>query len=806
MPTLNILADLRYAARYLRKSPGFTAVAVLTLGLGVGANTAVFSLLNAVLFRPLPYPEPDRLVLVWESAPFFGLRDSPVSPANYVDWKARSRSFEDMGGLEDRSFRLTGERTPEVVEGGYLTASMWRALRVRPALGRVFSDDDDRPGAAKVAVISDAFWRTRFGAAADIVGRTIALNDEKHTIIGVLPAGMEPPAEYRGAPGHIWTPFGSAYSAQEWSQRGRHNWMVIARLRAGVTEGQANSEMQAIGAALAREYPDTNEKVGAFVGPMRDHFVSSSRRLLLILAGTVVFVLLIACSNLANLLLSRAANRSKEIAVREALGASAWQIVRQSFCESALLAIAGSAAGLLMATATFDFLAHLAPAAVTGLNTLAVDWRVLGFTLGVAVATTIVFGLVPLLQIRGLDVSHALKQSARSLAGASGNRGLRAALICSEVALAFMLLIGAGLLIQTFARVRGVETGYRTHNILTLRMPASATHRGPGKAVAYQREVLRRVRAVPGVESAGFTNHIPLVVKGDIMGVGAEGHDEKTRFQVHSRMAGPGYLNTMGIPLRRGRDIEETDVEGTPFVALINETMARTIWPGQDPIGRRLIFGTKIIVPVIGVVGDIHQAGLDVAPKPEFYVPTLQVPVPPDSLAIRTNVEPGSVTSAVRQAIWSVDADQPITDIATMEEILDREVSGRRLQTILLAALAGMALLLAVIGLYGVLACLVGQQIPEIGIRMALGAAPSHVLRRIGGYALKLTLIGAGIGVAGALALSRVLSSFLFEVKPTDPMTYAAVTLVLLASAAVASYLPARRAMRVDPLTTLREE
>ena len=540
MSALNMLTDLRYAARYLRKSPGFTAVAVLTLALGVGANTAVFSLLNAVLLRPLPYPDPDRLVLVWESAPFFGLRDSPVSPANYVDWKARSRSFEDMGALEDRSFRLIGERTPEVVEGGYVTASLWRALRIRPALGRVFGEQDDRAGAPKVAVISDAFWRTRFGAAPDVVGRTVTLNDEKHTIIGVLAPGSEPPAEYSGAPGHIWTPFGSAYTAQQWTERGRHNWMVIARLRPGVTESQANSEMQSIGASLAREYPDTNEKVGAFVGPMRDHFVSSSRRLLLILAGTVVFVLLIACSNLANLLLSRSANRTKEIAVREALGAGAWQIVRQSFCESLLLAIAGSGLGLLVASATFDFLAHLAPATVTGLNHLAIDWRVLGFTMAVTVATAIAFGLVPLLQIRGLDVSQSLKQSARTMAGVSGSRGLRAALICSEVALAFVLLIGAGLLIQTFARVRGVDTGFRTRNMLTLNMPASATHRGPGKAVAFQREILRRVRAVPGVKSAGFTNHIPLVVKGDIMGVGAEGRDPKTRFQCQSRMAGPG--------------------------------------------------------------------------------------------------------------------------------------------------------------------------------------------------------------------------------------------------------------------------
>lgn len=802
----NIIPDLRFALRSLRKSPGFTAVAVLTLALGIGANTAVFSLINAVLLRPLPYAEPDRLVLVWESAPFFGLRDSPVSPANYVDWKARSRSFEEMGALEDRSYRLIGQGTPEVVQGALVTANLWRALGTRPALGRVFREDEDRPGAPKVAVISDNFRRRRFGDDANVIGMIITLNDEKHTIIGVLAPGAEPPSEYSGVLGDIWTPFGSTYSAQEWAQRGRHNWMVIARLRPGVTLGQANAEMEAIGASLAREYPETNAKVGAFVAPLRDHFVTSSRRVLMILLGTVVFVLLIACSNLANLLLSRAANRSKEVAVRAALGAGAWQLVRQFLCESLLLCAAGGTLGLFLATTTFQFLAHLAPGDMAGFKALAVDVRVLGFTLGVAVLTAVAFGLVPLLQLRRLDVSHSLKQSARTLAAASGSRRVRALLICSEVALAFVLLIGAGLLIQTCARLRGVDMGCRTTNVLTLRMPASQAHRGIEKSTAYQREVLRRVTAIPGVASAGFTNHIPLVVKGDISGIGADGHDATKRFQCNSRMAGPGYLRTMGIPLLRGRDIDERDADGAPRVVLVNETLARTIWPNEDPIGRKLHFGTELKVPVIGVVGDIHQSGLDVPPKPEFYISTLQFPYPPSSLAIHTKVESASVAAAVRRAIWSVDPDQPITEMATMEEILDREVFQRRVQMTLLAVFAGLALLLAAIGIYGVLAHVVGQQVPEIGLRMALGASPSDILRRVVGHGLKLAAIGACVGVAGALALSRLLATVLFGVKPTDPATYAVVAAVLLASAAAASYFPARRAFRVDPIVALREE
>jgi len=803
---MELLQDLRYGMRCLRKSPGFTLVAVLTLALGVGANTAVFSLINAVLLRPLPYAQPDRLVLVWESAPFFGVRDSPVAPANYVDWKARSRSFAEMGALEDQSYRLTGNGTPEVVEGSEATAGLFRALQTRPLLGRTFREDEDQPGAAKLAVIGEGFWRRRFAADPRIIGKSILLNDEKHTIVGVLAAGTEPPAEYSGAVGEIWTPLRSAYTAKEWADRGRHNWMVIARLRPGVALAQADAEMKAIGASLAREYPETNEKVGAFVAPLRDHFVGSTRRVLFIMLAAVACVLLIACSNLANLLLSRAANRSKEVAVRAALGAGAWQLVRQSLSESLLLCGAGGGAGLLLATMTFGFLARLAPGDMAGFKELAVDGRVLAFTLAIAVLTAVGFGLVPLLQVRRLDVSHWLKQSARTLAAAAGSSRLRAVLICSEVALAFVLLVGAGLLMQTFVRLRGVDLGCRTKNVLTLRMPPSHTRHWPGEVLAYQREVLRRVSAIPEVASAGFTDHIPLAIKGDIMGVGAEGHDAKERFQCNRRMAGPGYLRTMGIPLHRGRDIQETDAVGAPYVLLINESLAHILWPNQDPLGRRVVFGTDLQVQVVGVVGDIHQSGLDVPPQPELYVSALQAPYPPSSLAIQTKVAPAGLAMAVRRAIWSIDPDQPITEMASMDEILDKEVAGRRVQTTLLAVFAGLALLLAAIGLYGVLAYSVTRQIPEIGLRMALGAAPANVLRRIVGHGLRLWAIGAALGAAGSLVLSHLLASVLYGVKPTDTATYVAVATMLLLTAAVASYLPARRAMRVDPIVALREE
>ena len=408
--------------------------------------------------------------------------------------------------------------------------------------------------------------------------------------------------------------------------------------------------------------------------------------------------------------------------------------------------------------------------------------------------------------MRRLDVSKSLKQSARTLAAASGSRRVRALLICSQVALAFVLLIGAALLIQTLARLRGVDPGFRTSDVLTLLVPPPETPRDHAHIVAFQREVLRRVEAIPGVASAGFTNHIPLSIKGDISGIGAEGRDAKQHFQCNFRMAGPGYLRTMGIPLRRGRDIQETDVHDAPLVVLINETLARTLWPGQDPIGRRLLFEPEVSAQVVGVVGDIHSSGLDVPPKPEFYISALQSPYTPFSLAIHTNVEPLSLTAAVRRAIWSVDPDQPIADVASMDQILDKEVFSRRVQTDLLAAFALVALLLAAVGLYGVLAYQVGTRIPEIGVRMALGAAPSDVLGSVVGQGVRLAAIGVVAGAAGALALSRLIAGFLFGVSSSDPATYAVVAFVLLGTAAVAGYIPARRAMRVDPVTVLRQE
>lgn len=800
------LPGLRHAIRSLRKTPGFTAVAVLTMALCAGSNSAIFSLVNSVLLRPLGYERPERLVLVWESAPFFGLEDSPVAPANYFDWRDRSRTFEAMGALEDQGYRLTGDGEPEVVNGAVATAELWRALRTRPALGRVFSEQEDRHGAARVAVISDAFWRRRFGGDPSVIGKTLRLNDETHTVVGVLRAGSEPPSEYTGRIGEIWTPLRAVYTPERLAERGRHNWMVIGRLRDGVTLDAADAEMKEIGRRLAAEYPETNSKVGAFVAPLREHFVRDGRKTMLLLLGTAAMLLLIGCANLAGLLLARAAARAKEVAVHSALGSGVWPLLRRFLWESLLLCGAGSALGLFLAPLTFEFLAHMAPGDLAGLKSLDVDWRVAGFTFGVAALTAVVFSVLPVFQLRRLDIVHALKQSARTAALGAGSGRLRSLLVCAEVSLAFVLLIGAGLFIRSFASARAVEPGFNTKNVLMVRFRISEATRKARGIPGHQLELLRAIQEIPGVEAAGFTNNLPLLQKGNISGVGAEGRDAEERFQCNARTASPGYFAALGIPVLQGRGILESDAAGAPRVVVINQALANLAWPGMNPLGRKLIFSKEANATVVGVTADIRQSGLETPPRPEFYISSLQAPFPSGSIAVRTSVEPLSVASAVRRAIRSLDPEGPITAMETMEEVLEQEVFKRRIQTTLLGSFAGLALLLAALGVYGVLAHQVGQRTAEIGLRIALGAEPAGVMGRIVGESVRLAAIGLAAGLAVALAAARLIESFLFNVKPTDSATYAAVAATILATAGLASFLPARRAMRIEPVQALREE
>jgi putative ABC transport system permease protein len=799
-----LVQDLRYAWRILRKAPVFTAVAILTLALGIGANTAIFTLVNAVLLRPLPFPEPDRLVFIWEDTKMFGLKDSVVSLANYADWRAQSRAFQQMGALENRSYRLTGSGEALQVAGSTVTGSLFGTLGVQPALGRLFREDEDQPGTARVVILSDGLWRRRFGGDSNILGKPVSLNDEKFEVVGVMPAGFRFPDNEN----ELWTPIGTVYGRSEWSNRGRHNFMAAARLAPGVTLERANQDIRAIAARLQRQYPGTNAEVGAFVAPMREHFVADSRSMLWILMAAVGFVLLIACANIANLLLARATNRKREIVVRIALGAGRARIVRQLMIENVLLALSGGGCGLLLAFWGTRFLERLVPTGIAALAGLRIDARVFGFTLAASVATGLVFGLLPALQSLRVDLHQVLKQGGDRSA-TRGRRGLERALVAVEVALAFVLAIGAGLMIQTFARVRGIDPGFRTKNILSVRL-ANRRFRTPEQRAAFYGDILSRVAALPGVISAGFSNGVPVAFKGWVNGFTIEGQPALGGGRITNanyRVVTADYLQTLGIPLREGRALNARDTADAPPVVLINEATRRKFWPNEDPLGKRLRFSSEgPWIAVVGVLADIRQAGLDTPPKAEVYLPAAQQPAFANWLAVRTEGDPARLAPAVRQAIRTVDPGTPIVDVSTMEEILDRETFQRHVQMVLLSTLAGLAVLLASLGIYGVLAYLVGRRTQEIGIRMALGAAPADVLRAVLGQGLRLSALGIAAGIVAALGVTRVLSKLLFGVTPTDPVTFLSVIVLLLAVASAASYIPARRAMKIDPILALRDE
>ncbi len=792
--------DLRYALRMLVRSPGFAAVAILTLALGIGANTAIFSLIDAVLLRPLPFADPERLVLVWDDSSRFNIRDSPPSLADAMDWKARNRVFQECGIVDVATFRIAGRDRAEQVRGAIFTSGVLRALGVQPILGRNFREEDDRPGAPKTVLVSYSLWQQRFAADPNVAGQTMMIDGAPRTILGVMPAEFRFPEIGT----ELWTSAGSSYSAADFADRNRYDFMVVARLKSGVTIRQADGDIKRVAAELQREYPRTNARSSAFVRPMREHFVTGDvRPLLVVLAGMVGFILLIACTNIANLLLSRAAHRRREFAVRAALGAGRGNIVRQLLVENLLLAAAGGALGLAISTFSFDFFSQFVPRPIAGMTAIGVDYRVLAFTLLLASLAAVLFGLAPVLETLRLDLNHALKQAGGR--GSGRRTRLRGILAAAGVAMAVVLLTGAGLMIRTFAAVRGVDPGFRTHNLLTLSTPLTyPKYADQARRNAYYEQVIERVRALPGVISAGFTTGVPLVFKGFISSIAPEGGEwGQTRF----RLVTPDYLQTLGVPLRKGRFLDRRDSAAAPQVALINEAMARKFWPGREALGKR--FRNQRNGPwitVAGVVGDIHQSGLDVDPNPEMYRPYEQERQGANGLVIRTAGDPMALAAAVRREIWAVDKDLAVTNVATMEQVLDREVFQRRLHMLLLGAFAALALALASLGIYGVLTCLVASRTQEIGVRVALGAEPSDILRTVVARGVLMAAVGIAVGLLAALGLTRVMSHLLFGVSPSDLATYAGVAAAGLVVAALASYLPARRAMRVDPVVALRDE
>ena len=807
----HLVRDGRFALRTMARKPAFTAMAVIIIALGVGANTAVFSLVRAVMLRPLPFASPDRLVMVWEDASFVNFPKNTPAPANFVDWKDRNEVFEDMAAVRIRDFNLTGDGEPEKVYGYGVTANFFSVLGVAPVIGRTIAPEDDRPEANKVAVISYPLWQSRYGGDPGIIGRDILLDDQKHSVIGVMPRGFQ----FLDPDVRIWVP--AAFTPRQLASRGSHYLQVVARLKPAVTIERANNDIKAITAQIARDNPDQAGKLDAYVVSLSEELSGETRQPLIVLLVAVAFVLLIASANLANLLLSRALGRSKEVAVRTALGASRGRLVRQLLTESVLLSLTGGVAGVLVAIWSFEFLGQLIPPGLRLFVDLRIDATVLIFTLALSVITGIVFGLAPALQSLSIDLNEALKQGGGRTSLSAGHRRLQNAMIIGEVALAMVLLVGAGLLIKTFSRLSDQYSTLRAESVLALRtqLPESR-YQQPSRRFAFYKQVLERVNALPGVVSAAYTTSVPLDWRGGTNGISIEGRsvERGVMYDANHRQISDDYFKTIGIALVQGRTFNEGDTEQSIPVAIINKTMAREFWPGEDPIGKRFKPSSPDSpdpwIQIVGVVADLKQMGAEKPAKPEMYMPYQQVAdqpwYAPRDLVIRASVPPTSLVSAVISKVHELDPDQPVSKIRTMREVLGQEFGQRQTGTTLLGVFAGLAMLLAAIGLYGVLSYFVTQRIPEFGVRIALGAQRRDILMLVLKRGMGLALVGLGIGLAASFALTRLMRSLLFEVSASDPMVFGVIAALLLSVAFAACVIPARRATKVDPMIALRYE
>ncbi len=799
-------SDLRYGLRLLRHAPGFTAVAVGALALGIGANTAIFSTVDAVLLRPLPFADPDRVVVVWEENTAASFPRNTPAPGNFVDWKKRNHVFSDMAATRGASANLTIDGPPEQVVGRAATANFFDVLGVKPSIGRTFTDDEDRTG-APVAIISDALWQRRYAGDPAVVNREILINGLKYTIVGVMPRDFA----FRNRKMDFWIPI--HFAPSDMVSRGSHYLNVVARLKPGVSLAQASENMTAIAGQLATEYPDDDRKIGAVVVPMREETVGDTRIELLVLMGAAGCVLLIACANLAGLLLARGLGRRREMAVRSALGASRIRLVTQMIAEGALIALAGGLLGVLLAPVGMKVLATLVPNALPASAAPALDARVLGFAFLLSVLTGVGFSIVPAWQASRVSMNDTLKQGGRGGIGGAA-AGTRDALVVLEVAAALVLMVGAGLMLQTVARLRAIDIGFRPERLLTLRTTLPRTkYQDPAKRIGFYHRVLQGVRALPGVENVGYTSNPPFRSQGDTQSYRVEGRDliPGVAGDALLRVTSGDYLRTLGVRLVEGRLLEAGDTDQTEPVVVINETLARTYFPKESPLGHRIAMWARQPVwrAIVGVVHDVHERGYELAMKPGVYIPFEQYKdtwALPESLVLRTGGDPASMTSAVRRVIVEADPEQPVAAIATMDEIVALDVEDRHQQMTLLTAFAALALLLASLGLYGLLSYTVTQRSREIGLRMALGASAARVVTMVVLRGVSLSAAGLALGLSAAWLLAGAMSKILYGVAATDPGTYAAVALLLCAIAAAASWIPARRAVRIDPIVVLREE
>jgi len=805
----SLFKDIRYGFRMLLKKPGFTAVAALTLALGIGANTAIFSVVNAVLLRPLPYREPARLVEIWETNPLKGWVDAPAAPANFYDWEQQNDVFEGMANYAPGpgNLALTGYGEPERLRGQRISGNLFSVLGVEASLGRTFLPEETWKGKNEVVILSHGLWKRRFGADPNLNGQTIALDGKNYTVVGIMPEGFYFPTKEVD----LWVPWGLD-PTQISKLRRPHFMRVVARLKSGKTLAQAQTEMNTIAARLEEEYPGTNVKMGAGLGLLHDWTVTDTRLPLLILLGAVGFILLIACANIANLLLARAATRMREMAIRTALGAGRSRLVRQLLTESLVMSVGGGALGLLLAVWGKELLLAFSPGNIPRFDEISVDASVFSFTLGITFLTTLVFGLVPALTSSKIDLTLSLKDGGQKGGGDARHNRARNLFVVLEVAFALMLLIGAGLMIKSFVRLQRVDPGFDPDNILALQisLPMSKYKEDP-QLIAFYQQALERIKSLPGVANAGLTIALPSQGPAWTSDFTIEGRSpEDYGKEVRHNVVSPDYFRTMRVPLASGRMFTDYDSKDHPLVVVINEALARGFFSNEDPIGKRLKFSKPEVeddwITIVGVVKNEKLEGLAAEVKPEVYQPFPQSANDFVNLVVRTETDPRALTTAVRREISALDKDVPIFNITTMKEVLYESVARERFTVLLLTIFAGVALILSAVGIYGVMSYAVTQRTHEIGIRMALGANTTDVLRLVVRQGIKLTLAGIGAGIAGAFALTRLMENLLFGVGATDPLTFTVISVLLTFVALLACWLPARRAAKVDPMIALRYE
>ena len=800
----SVVRDLRYALRSLGRNPGFACVSVLALALGIGANSAIFTVVNSVLLQPLRFQKPEQLVLVRERNLKAGFPEFSLSPGNYLGYRDQNHTFSGIAAFSEAGFNLAGGGEPERLRGTSVTVEFFDVLGRRPAMGRNFTAQEGQLGSHRVAILSHGLWQRRFAGSRDVLGQTVKMNDELYTVIGVMPAAFQFPGRTE-----IWTPL--AMDLKEWQQRGGHYLNGVGRLKAGVTLASAQTDLNGIAARAERQFPDSNAGWDTKIGSLQEAAVGKIRPALWTLTAAVGFVLLIACVNLANLLLSRSAARRREMGVRSSLGAGRWRLIRQLLTESVLLASLGAAVGLAIAWAGTRMLVTLDPDILPRAGEIALDGRALGFTAAIAVLTGILFGLAPAIHMAKADLMAALRDGGRGNAIGFRRNRLRSALVIGEVALALVLLSGAGLLMRSFYHLQSMDPGFDPHGMLTFEtnLPEAKYPSNEAKAVFYQR-ALERIRNMPGVTAAGAAQIFPLAGDDYILSFVQVGKPPLPPDVHQSAMyyaATPGYLRALRIPIKRGRDFTEHDNAAGPAVAIISESMARQFYAKEDPLGQRIQMGNRSKpAEIVGIVGDVRDEELESKGRPAVYEPAAQVPFGDAYFGIRAAGDPAALIRAVRATMHELDAELPLDAVGTVDALVATSLSQRRFAMLLMAIFAGLALLLAMVGIYGVIAYAVTQATQEIGIRMALGARRGDVLGMVFGYAGVLIAAGIAIGMGAALGTGRYLASQLFEVKPTDPATYAAVAGVLLGTAMLACAIPALRAMRVDPLVALRNE